>query len=97
MSTKIDLKTVDRIAELSRLEFDEQKKTSIAGDLNRMLAFIDRLSEINTEGVEPLIFMTDRENVYRDDEAKQEITQEEALMNAPRKDMYYFRVPKVIK
>jgi aspartyl-tRNA(Asn)/glutamyl-tRNA(Gln) amidotransferase subunit C len=93
----IDIKTVSRIAELARLEFDAAEKEKILADLNRMLAFVDRLGEIHTEGVEPLVFMTDRENVYRDDVAVSSTTQEEALMNAPRKDMYYFRVPKVIK
>jgi len=93
----IDLDTVDRIAELARLEFDAESKQAILDDMNRMLAFVDKLNELDTTGVEPLIFITDAENVYREDEMKIEITQQEALKNAPKKDLYYFRVPKVIK
>jgi len=93
----IDLDTVDRIAELARLEFDAESKQAILDDMNRMLAFVDKLNELDTTGVEPLIFITEAENVYREDEMKIEITQQEALKNAPKKDLYYFRVPKVIK
>lgn len=93
---KIDLDTVDRIAELARLEFNDAAREAILADMNRMLEFVDKLKELDTTGVEPLIFITEEENVYREDEARLEITQEEALKNAPKKDMYYFRVPKVI-
>jgi aspartyl-tRNA(Asn)/glutamyl-tRNA(Gln) amidotransferase subunit C len=93
----IDLETVERIAELARLEFDAKAKQEILQDMNRMLAFVDKLKELDTTGVEPLIFITDEVNVYREDEAVTDISQEEALRNAPKKDMYYFRVPKVIK
>jgi len=94
---KIDLSTVDRIAELAKLEFDEASRHAILDDMNRMLDFVDKLKEVDVTGVEPLVFMTDETNVYREDEVKMEITQEEALKNAPKKDMYYFRVPKVLK
>ncbi len=92
----IDLETVDRIAELARLEFDASSRNEILGDLNRMLAFVDKLNELDTKGVEPLIFITEEENVFRDDEPVLTIMQADALKNAPKKDMYYFRVPKVI-
>lgn len=94
---KIDLETVDRIAELARLEFANEAKEEIMADMNNMLAFVDKLNEMDTEGIEPLIFMTEEINAMRSDEVLQEITQAEALSNAPKKDMYYFRVPKVIK
>jgi len=71
----IDLDTVDRIAELARLEFDAESKQAILDDMNRMLAFVDKLNELDTTGVEPLIFITEAENVYREDEMKIEITQ----------------------
>jgi len=93
---KIDKATVDRIAELARLEFDENATAEIMNDMNNMLQFVDQLKELDTEGVEPLIFMTDEVNVTREDEVKYEVPQNEALLNAPKKDMYYFRVPKVV-
>lgn len=96
MAQKIDIKTVDEIAHLARLEFDGEEKAEILNSMNRMLAFVDKLNELDTESVEPLIYMTDEKNVLREDEVKQTITQAEALKNAPKKDSDYFKVPKVI-
>jgi aspartyl-tRNA(Asn)/glutamyl-tRNA(Gln) amidotransferase subunit C len=92
----IDKKTVDEIAHLARLEFEDSAKDDIIKDMNRMLAFVDKLNELNTEGIEPLIYMNDDVDVMRDDESTQSITQQEALKNAPKKDSDYFKVPKVI-
>lgn len=96
MAQKIDIKTVDEVAHLARLEFNEEAKAGILNDMNRMLAFVDKLNELNTDGVEPLIYMTDEANVLREDTIVHSITQQEALKNAPRKDSDYFKVPKVI-
>lgn len=96
MAQKIDIKTVDEIAHLARLEFNEEAKGEILNDMNRMLAFVDKLNELKTDDVEPLIYMTDERTVLREDEVKQTITQQEALKNAPKKDSDYFKVPKVI-
>jgi aspartyl-tRNA(Asn)/glutamyl-tRNA(Gln) amidotransferase subunit C len=94
---KIDKDTVDKLATLSRLEFDGKEKEKVLSDLNRMLDFIGKLNEVDTTGVEPLIYMNDEKNVLRNDEVKQEITQKEALSNAPKKDSDYFKVPKVVE
>jgi aspartyl-tRNA(Asn)/glutamyl-tRNA(Gln) amidotransferase subunit C len=96
MAEKIDIKTVDEIAHLARLEFNNEAKGEIVNDMNRMLAFVDKLNELDTEAVEPLIYMTDEKNVLREDEVKQTLSQAEALKNAPKKDSDYFKVPKVI-
>ena len=96
MTQKIDIKTVEEVAHLARLEFDEVGKAEILNDMNRMLAFVDKLNEMDTTNVEPLIYMTDGRNVMREDEPKQTLTQKEALKNAPKKDSDYFKVPKVI-
>ncbi len=93
---KIDHKTVDEVAHLARLEFDAAAKDEIANDMNRMLSFVEKLNELDTKGVEPLIYMTDEHNVLREDEVKETITQREALLNAPKKDSDYFKVAKVI-
>ena len=93
----IDTKIVDEVAHLARLEFDEKAKEEIIGDMNRMLSFIDKLSELDTENVEPLIYMTDEVNVMRDDEPVVTITQEDALKNAPKRDSDYYKAPKVIE
>ena len=96
MTQKIDIKTVEEVAHLARLEFDEAGKVEILNDMNRMLAFVDKLNEMDTTDLEPLIYMTDERNVMREDEPKQTLTQKEALQNAPKKDSDYFKVPKVI-
>jgi aspartyl-tRNA(Asn)/glutamyl-tRNA(Gln) amidotransferase subunit C len=96
MPQKIDVKMVDELAHLARLEFNDASKQEIINDMNRMLAFVDKLSELKTDDVEPLIYMTNETNVMREDDAIQSITQDEALKNAPRKDSDYFKVPKVI-
>ena len=96
MAEKIDIKTVEEIAHLARLEFDDHSKQEILNDMNRMLRFIDKLNELETENTEPLIYMTEETNILREDEPVQTITQAEALKNAPKKDSDYFKVPKVI-
>jgi len=93
---KIDKDTVEKIAHLARLEFNENEQEQIINDMNNMLTFVNKLNEVDTSNVEPLIYMSDEVNVLRDDEVKQEITQHEALKNAPKKDSDYIKVPKVI-
>lgn len=94
---KIDKEAVEKIAHLVRLEFDNEAKEQIVKDMNNMLAFVDKLNEIDTTNVEPLIYMSDEVNVLREDEVKPEITQAEALKNAPKHDSDYFKVPKMIE
>jgi aspartyl-tRNA(Asn)/glutamyl-tRNA(Gln) amidotransferase subunit C len=97
MADKIDLNTVDGIAHLARLEFNAEAKAEILNDMNRMLGFIDKLNELDTEKTEPLIYMTDEKNIMRADEPEETISQKEALKNAPKKDSDYFKAPKVIE
>ncbi|HWY13029.1 MAG TPA: Asp-tRNA(Asn)/Glu-tRNA(Gln) amidotransferase subunit GatC [Bacteroidia bacterium] len=96
MAQKIDIKTVDEIAHLARLEFKDEAKAEILNDMNRMLAWVDKLNELDTDKVEPLIYMSEERSVLREDEVKQTLTQKQALQNAPKKDSDYFKVPKVI-
>jgi len=97
MANKIDIKTVDEVAHLARLEFNDEAKSAILNDMNRMLSFVDKLNELNTDNAQPLIYMTSEHSVLREDEPEITITQKEALKNAPRKDSDYFKVPKVIE
>jgi len=87
---------IDELAHLARLEFNTTEKEKLKGDLERIVGFFDKLSEVDTEGVEPLIYMSDRQNNLREDSVKQEITKDEALKNAPGKDSDFFKVPKFI-
>ncbi|MDP4596370.1 MAG: Asp-tRNA(Asn)/Glu-tRNA(Gln) amidotransferase subunit GatC [Crocinitomicaceae bacterium] len=87
---------LDHIANLSKLSFEGSEKEAIRQDLQRMIAFVDKLSELDTTGVEPLIFMSNEVNRLRDDNTEQSVSHEEALRNAPKKDSDYFRIPKVL-
>ncbi|CAG5085526.1 Asp-tRNA(Asn)/Glu-tRNA(Gln) amidotransferase subunit GatC [Parvicella tangerina] len=94
---KLDDKTVTKIASLAKLEFNGKEKEAILEDMNKMLDFVGKLEEVDTDGVAPLIHMTDEKNVLREDISRTDITQKEALKNAPKKDSTYFKIPKVIK
>lgn len=93
---KITEETVDHIAHLARLEFIGDKKQAIQQDMEMILTFMEKLNEVNTESVEPLIFMNTEVNKLREDVAVETISQEEGLRNAPKKDSDYFRIPKVL-
>lgn len=93
----IDEQTVDKIAHLARLELNAGEKAEMIADMNKILGFMDKLNEVDTTGVEPLVYMTDEPNVLREDVVKQVITTKEALENAPDHDNSHFLVAKVIK
>jgi aspartyl-tRNA(Asn)/glutamyl-tRNA(Gln) amidotransferase subunit C len=93
---EIDDKLVDHIAHLARLEFEGAEKDQIKNDLKNIIDFMSKLKDVDTENVEPLIFMTDELSSLREDAAVETISQKEALKNAPKKDSDYFRIPKVL-
>ena len=93
---KLDKNTVKRIADLSKLEFTSEETTAILKDMNQMLEFIDQLKELDTTNIDPLIHMTEDENILREDDAITGASQQEALKNAPSKDSTYFKIPKVL-
>jgi aspartyl-tRNA(Asn)/glutamyl-tRNA(Gln) amidotransferase subunit C len=87
---------VDKIAHLSRLYFTEAEKPAIKKDLQQMIQFVEKLNELDTTGIEPLLHMSDNVNVLREDEIKGSIDRETGLKNAPVHDEQFFKVPKVI-
>lgn len=93
---KITDELVDHIAHLARLKFEGDKKIAIRQDMENIISFMEVLSELPTDDVEPLIFMNDAVNVLREDIPVVSISQAEALKNAPKKDSDYFRIPKVL-
>lgn len=93
---KIKEETVQHIAHLARLKFEGDEVKSIQQDLNNMIDFMDKLNELDTSNVEPLVFMSEEVNVLREDIAEETIKVEDALKNAPKKDSDYFRIPKVL-
>lgn len=94
---EITIQTIDKLANLSQLQFSDVEKVALQSDLKKMIGFINQLEKVDTTGVEPLQHISDAVNVLREDELKGSITREEALLNAPSKDEQFFKVPKVIK
>lgn len=88
---------IDNLSNLARLEFNAEEKEEIKKDLRRMIEFVEKLGELDTKGVEPLLHMSPVVNVLREDEVKGSVSQQEALSNAPATDGTYFTVPKVIR
>lgn len=93
----IDKETVEKVAHLARLELAEDEKEKMIADMNKILGFMNKLNEIDTSGIEPLVYMTNEINTVREDVIKHEVTHEEALSNAPKHDKDYFLVAKVIE
>jgi aspartyl-tRNA(Asn)/glutamyl-tRNA(Gln) amidotransferase subunit C len=94
---KITDKKIDTLAHLSRLSFEGNEKENIRQDLENILAMCEKLKEVDTSNVEPLIYMSESHTVLRNDVVIQDITKADALKNAPKSDSDFFRVPKVIE
>jgi len=94
---EIDKETLQKIAHLARLEFDEKDAEKMMQDMTNMVNFVEKLNEVDTTGVEPLTTMSHEINALREDEVKPHLAHDEALKNAPKKDADYFRVPKVLE
>ncbi len=94
---KVNDELIDKLANLARLQFNPQEKEDIKKDLQQMIGFIDKLNELDTTGVEPLLHVSENINVLREDEVEGTISREEAFRNAPLHDEQFFKVPKVIR
>ena len=94
---EVNDKLVDKVAHLSRLKFADFEKEAIKKDLQNMIAFADKLNELNLDGVAPMLHMSEEVNILRDDEVKGSISRSAALKNAPEHDDKFFKVPKVLK
>lgn len=88
---------IENLANLARLHFNDEEKKEIKSDLQRMIAFIDKLNELDTENVKPTLHMSEGTNVFREDEVKGSVSREEGLRNAPDTEGIFFKVPKVIR
>lgn len=93
----ITLDEVRYIARLARLEFSPEDEERLAREMNDILAYMEKLNELDTSSVPPMSHVLDLVNVFRDDRVEQRISRDDALENAPDADGEYFRVPKVIE
>lgn len=93
----IDKETLQKIAHLARLHIKPEEEAKLQKDMSEILDWVDKLREVDTEGVAPLIHMTEETNVLRKDEVEPSLGKKEALKNAPQTDGQHFLVPKVLK
>ena len=93
----IDLKTIKHISKLSRISVDDKKADKLAGDLNSIFDFIEKLNELNTDKVEPLTSVVETTLKLRNDEVKSKDIRDKILKNSPDKNEDFFVVPKVVE
>lgn len=93
----IDAATVKRIAHLARLKLDDADVAPLSQELNGILAWIEQLGEVNTDGVEPMTSAVAQQLRWREDVVTDGGIQEDVLKNAPEAEFGFYAVPKVIE
>jgi aspartyl-tRNA(Asn)/glutamyl-tRNA(Gln) amidotransferase subunit C len=88
---------VNKLASLAKLRFNDSETASIKNDLQKMIAFVQKMDEVDTSNVEPLEHMSSRQNVWREDIVQGSCSKKDALKNAARHNSDFFMVPTVIK
>ena len=87
---------ISRLEHLARLELSDAERHSLQTDLNNILAMVEKLQELDTDEVVPLVYLNEDVNVWREDKVQNQVEHEDALRNAPQQDGTFFMVPKVI-
>jgi aspartyl-tRNA(Asn)/glutamyl-tRNA(Gln) amidotransferase subunit C len=93
----IDLKTIKHISKLSRISVDDEKAKKLAGDMNSIFDFIEKLKELDTDNVEPLTSVAETTLKLRVDEVKSGNIREQVLKNSPDENEDFFVVPRVVE
>jgi aspartyl-tRNA(Asn)/glutamyl-tRNA(Gln) amidotransferase subunit C len=93
---QLDQHLISRLEKLARLQLADAEREQLSADLQQILNMVDKLQNLDTSGVEPLVYVNEEANVLREDIEKQGFTTREALLNAPMHDDRFFKVPKVI-
>jgi aspartyl-tRNA(Asn)/glutamyl-tRNA(Gln) amidotransferase subunit C len=93
----ITAEEIERIAKLAKLEFSQDEKEQFRQEFGKILTYIEKISEVDVEGVEPLASIEGLENVSRNDEMVPSLSAQEALSNAPRHNEVFIKVPKVLE
>ena len=94
---KVTKEDLQNVAVLSRLSIPAEQEEKYLGQLDEFLTYVENLSAIDTENVEPTTYALPMQNVFREDEVKESLDRDEALLNAPLKEDGYFKVPKVLE
>jgi len=93
----LDSKTIHKIADLARIHIDESEVGKLIPEMNKILSFMEKLNELDTMNVKPLVYMNEATNVWREDDVKQEIATIDGLKNAAKHNEQFFMVPKIIE
>ena len=93
---KIDNNLILKLENLSRLKLSEDERVSMISNLSDMLKLVEKLEELPTDNVEPLIYVNGETNIWRNDESETLISVEMAVKNAPEAQENFFSVPRVI-
>ena len=93
----VDLATVKRVARLARIAVSEDEAQKMVGELNGILGFVEQLSEVNVDGVEPMTSVTPVAMKKRTDVVSDGAKAEDIVANAPNTDRNFFLVPKVVE
>ena len=93
---KITDRTVKKIASLSRISLSESETAEFAGQLGKIVNYMDKLEKLDTSGVSPASHAVEISNVFRGDEPAESLPPEKSLMNAPDRHGNYFKVPGII-
>jgi len=91
----IEIKDVEHVAKLARLELDEDEKVKFSKQLGDILKYVEMMNEVDTTGVEPMSHSIDFSNVMREDIERYDATREELMANAPDVESDFFKVPKI--
>lgn len=94
---KITRQEVEHVATLARLKLDEEEIATFTGQMDAILSYVDKLSELNTDGIIPTAHAVPMENAFRADEIRPSLGAESALANAPESAEGFFRVPQIIE
>ena len=96
MAEKIDRAQVDKVAKLARLALTEAEAEQFSRQLSAVLEYVEKMNELDTDGVEPLAHTLPINNCFREDEITESLGTKKVLGNAPAKDGSFFKVPKIL-
>ena len=96
MATEITLEEVKYVAKLSRIAMIDEEQESFRKELAEILAYIEKLNELDTEGVEPRCYASSSANVFRKDAPRESLSRKDALANSPEQSNGHYRVPKIL-
>ena len=93
----LDDELIAKLSKLAKLKFDKKSAEKMKVELGTIIEFVNTISKVETQNIEPLIYMGEETNILRADKVENEISQKDSLKNAPQKDSDYFKVPTILK